>query len=87
MMVLKRRSVRIATCAVTVAAYVGGYFVLPHSGEIAPFGVCYRSFPLDGVNRLYAPLGWLECKIRGRTVTLSGPSPGRGVEFDPGALW
>ncbi|HET6328255.1 MAG TPA: hypothetical protein VFG04_26475 [Planctomycetaceae bacterium] len=87
MRALKRRSVRIATCAAILAAYVSGYFALPHYGEIVPFGVCYRRFPVDGLNRPYAPLGWLERKIRGRTVSLGGPTPGDGIEFDPGELW
>jgi hypothetical protein len=82
----KRRLVRVAVCAAVLIAYVGGYFVWPH-GQYAAFGDFYRIFPLEGLNRLYVPLGWLECKIRGRTVTLSGPTPGHGIQFDPGALW
>jgi hypothetical protein len=69
------------------ASYVSGYFVLPHYADLS-FGVRSRRFPVRGLSKIYTPLGWLECKLSGRTVDLWGPGPGQSVvEFDPGAIW
>jgi hypothetical protein len=83
----RRRRLRIAAgAALLLALYVGGYFLLPNFGQIVPFMIRYRRFPAAGLPRIYAPLGWIECKVTGQTVCLGDPNM-RNVEFDPGALW
>ncbi len=83
----KRRWISLIVCALVIAAYVSGYFVLPHYADLA-FGVRSRRFPVRGLSRIYTALAWLECKFSGRSVALWGPDPGQDVvEFDPGALW
>jgi hypothetical protein len=87
-MVKNRRIMRTAVCAsVMLAVYVGGYFLLPNYAEIVPFLIRYRRFPTHELSRLYAPMGWLECKLTKQPVCLAGPELGTGLEFDPGALW
>jgi hypothetical protein len=86
-MKVKHRWIFLVVSALEIALYVGGYFVLPHYADLS-FGVRSRRFPVRGLSRIYTPLGWLECKLSGRTVDLWGPGPGQGVvEFDPGAIW
>ena len=83
----RRRRLRIAAgAALMLALYVGGYFLLPKSVEISPFMIRFRQFPAAGLPRIYAPLGWIECKVTRQTVCLADPNL-RNVEFDPGALW
>jgi hypothetical protein len=86
MKALKRRSVRIAICAVLIAAYVSGYFALSKYAVVSPFGLHYREFPNRAFRTTYVPMGWLECKIRGRPVCVTTPKL-EYVTFDPGALW
>jgi hypothetical protein len=86
----KRRMVLIVIWGATLALYVSGYFMLPDYTASAPFGARYFKFPDHGLNRVYAPMGWLECKFSGRKVVLSGPDADPWSEdlvFEPGALW
>jgi hypothetical protein len=86
MRALKRRSVRIAICAVLVAAYVSGYFALSKYAIVGSFGLHYREFPNRRIRTMYLPMGWLECKIRNQSVCITTPAL-EYVDFDPGALW
>jgi hypothetical protein len=60
-----------ACAAVLLAVYIGGYFA---SIDLALTSrhIC-RSFQSSPVAFAYSPLGWLECKIRRRTVCIEMP--------------
>jgi hypothetical protein len=84
----RRRLKQNAACAaVATVIYVSGYLLIPDYGEIVPFRVRHRRFSTTGLARVYAPLGWLECKLTKQPVYLGGPESGEGVEFNPGELW
>jgi hypothetical protein len=72
---------------VMLAAHVSGYFLLSNYARIGPpFHEHIREFPNKGIRTMYLPMGWLECKIRGQSVSVTTPSL-EYVRFDPGALW
>jgi hypothetical protein len=72
----KKRRVRawIGWAAIPLMLYVGGYFMLgDHSGA---HGMTIRVYPSRAVALSYTPLGWIESRIRQRSVYLFMPSEG-----------
>jgi hypothetical protein len=57
---------------VPLAAYTAGYFLLGDHSDA--HGVTIRDYRSKAVALSYAPLGWLESRIRQRSVYLFMPS-------------
>jgi hypothetical protein len=71
--------------ALLLVLYVGGYFVLGESTGTG--GAIVRSYRSSNIASAYAPLGWLESKVRRRDVFLAMPGrwelEGRMIHFEP----
>jgi drug/metabolite transporter (DMT)-like permease len=67
------------------ALYVGGYFALGESTGTG--GATVRSYRSSAIAFAYAPLAWLESKVRRRDVFLGMPGRselgGRMIHFEP----
>jgi hypothetical protein len=73
-----------AALCLLLAVYVGGYFAMGDCRRFPDRSVFrhYRSYP---VASMFAPLAWLECKIRQRSVYLGpiGSTASTELSFEP----